>query len=66
LDGYFYCDENPLESIFNDVNIDFLRAFNTFRVLQDDIINLKRLKYIMEMFDKPVNLEEIKKYYTIK
>ena len=64
--GDFYCVNNILESIFNDVGIDFLRTFKSFKVLKDNTINLKRLKYLMEMFDKPVNLEEIKKYYTIK
>ena len=46
--------------------MDFIRTFNTFKVIKGNKINLKRLKYIMEMFDKPIKLEEIKKYYTIK
>ena len=63
--GDFYCDNNILESVFNGVNIDFLRAFKSFKIIQDNVVNLKRLKYLMSMFDKPIDLEEIKKYYTI-
>ena len=66
IGGGFYCDDNPIGSIFNDADIDFIRAFNTFKVLNDGIVNLKRLKYVMEMFDLPIHLEDIKKYYTIK
>ena len=66
MGGDFYCDNNILESVFNGVNIDFLRAFKSFKVIQDNNVNLKRLRYLMEMFDKPIDLEEIKKYYTIK
>ena len=64
--GYFYCRNNPIESIFNNVDIDFIRAFKTFKVLNNGVIDLKRLRYVMEMFDLPIYIEEIKKYYTIK
>ena len=61
----FYCSGNPIGSISEEMNIDFIRAFNTFKVLKDKTINLKRLRYVMELFDKPIDLNEIKKYYTI-
>ena len=38
----------------------------SFKVIKDGVVNLKRLKYLMEMFDKRVKLEEIKKYYEVK
>ena len=66
MGGDFVCYRNPLASIFSKVNIDFIRAFNTFKVIQDNVVNFKRLKYVMEMFDKPINIDEIKKYYKIK
>ena len=66
MGGGFYCDNNILESVFNGVNIDFLRAFKSFKIIQDNVVNLKRLKYLMSMFDKPIKIEEIEKYYTIK
>ena len=62
----FYCDNNPIASISNQMYLDFLKAFKSFKVIKDDIVNLKRLKYIMEMFDKRIDLKEIEKYYTIK
>jgi len=46
--------------------MDFIRAFKTFKVIKDGVIDLKRLRYVMEMFDLPIDIEEIKKYYTIK
>ena len=48
------------------MNKDFIRTFNTFKVLKDGVINLKRLRYLMEMFDQFVYVENIKNHYTIK
>lgn len=66
IKGKFQIHGNPISSIFNEANIDFLKAFKTFKVIQDDVVNLKRLKYVMEMFNQPIKLEEIEKYYLIK
>ena len=64
--GDFYCYNNPISSISTKMDKDFIRSFNTFKVLNDGIVNLKRLKYVMEMFDLPIYIADIKKYYTIK
>ena len=64
--GDTYLLSNPIGSISTSMDIDFVRAFNTYKVLRDGIINIKRLKYLMEQFDKPINIEDIKKHYTIK
>ena len=64
----FHCAGNPISSIFDDVDMDFLRTFKSFKVLNNGVINLKRLKYVMEMFDKPIYLEyleSIKKHYQL-
>ena len=66
IGGWFYCHNNPIGSIFDYADIDFIRSFKTFKVLNDGVVNFKRLKYLTEMFDKPIDLKEIKKYYTIK
>ena len=66
IGGPVLLDGNPIGSIFDNVDIDFLRSFKSFKVLTDGVINLKRLKYVMEMFDLPIDLKDIKKYYTIK
>ena len=69
IGGGFFCNMNPISSIignYDDYNKDFVIAFNTFKVIKDGVVNLKRLIYVMEMFDKPVNLDDIKKEYTIK
>ena len=63
--GEFYFYSNPIGSISEEMDIDFIRAFNSLRVLKDNTISLKRLRYVMEMFNKPVDLEEIEKYYKI-
>ena len=61
----FYCKNTPLSSIFNGVDQFFLHAFNFYRVIKDDTVNLKRLKYVMDLYDKPIDLEKIEKYYRI-
>ena len=63
-----YCTGNPIGSILNGVDIEFIIAFNSFRILIDGVVYLKRLKYLMSLFDKPININinKIKKYYTIK
>ena len=65
INGLFYCYETPIESIFNEVDIDFIRAFNVYRVIKDDKIVLKRLKYVMDLFDMRYDLNKIKKHYEI-
>ena len=62
---FFSCRYTPIDSIFNIVDIDFLRAFKSFKVIKDNTINLKRLKYVMELFDKPIFLGDIKKHYKV-
>ena len=62
----FKCLFNPLGSIFDVECIEFLRFFKSCRVINDNIINLKRLKYVMELFDSEINFKEIEKHYIIK
>ena len=66
IGGNFYCRNNPIVSIFDKVDMDFIRAFKTFKVIKDGVIDLKRLRYVMSMFDLPIDIEKIEKYYTIK
>ena len=67
MEGTLFALSNPIGSIIgNNVDLDLLRAFNSYKVLKDGVINLKRLKYLMEQFDRPINIEDIKKHYTIK
>jgi hypothetical protein len=63
--GTFYIGNNPIAMIFNVVNQDFLHAFNSYKVLKDNEVNLKRLRYVMNLFDKRVNIAGIKKHYKI-
>ena len=60
---------NPIGSIFqfNDINIDIIKAFNTFKVLTDGVINLKRLKYVIyDLFDEFIYLHLVSEHYKIK
>ena len=61
----FNCKNTPLSSIFNGVDQFFLHAFNFYKVIKDDTVNLKRLKYVMDLYDQPIDLDKIEKYYTI-
>jgi hypothetical protein len=65
INGKLYCTNTPLGSIFNEVGIDFIRAFNVYRVIKDDKVVLKRLKYVMETFNMKYFPKIIKKHYEI-
>ena len=38
---------------------------NIYKIIKGDTVNLKRLKYVMDLYDKPIDLEEIQKYYKL-
>ena len=59
------CSYTPLNSIFDRVDQHFLHAFNFYKVIKDDTVNLKRLRYVMDLYDKQIDLEKIQKYYRI-
>jgi hypothetical protein len=61
----FYCFNTPLQSIFDNVDKHFLYAFNFYKIIKDNTVNLKRLKYVMDLYDKPIDLDKIEKYYRI-
>ena len=61
----FICNDTPLSSIFDEVDKHFLYTFNFYKIIKDDTVNLKRLKYVMDLYDLPIDLEEIQKYYRI-
>jgi hypothetical protein len=61
----FTCNNTPIGSMFAQVDYDFIDAFKRFKIIEDDKVNLKRLKYIMEIFDKPIIIKRIEKYYKI-
>jgi hypothetical protein len=61
----FDCHGTPIGSIFNYVDQFFLHAFNFYKVIKDDTVNLKRLKYVMDLYDQPIDLDKIEKYYRI-
>ena len=61
----FYCIDTPLGSIFDKVDQHFLYTFNFYKIIKDNTVNLKRLKYVMDLYDQPIDLDEIEKYYRI-
>ena len=61
----FNCYDTPIGYIFNYVDQFFLHAFNFYKIIKDDTVNLKRLKYVMGLYDKPIDLNRIEKYYRI-
>jgi len=60
-----YTKGNPIGEIFHNGTYDFIKAFKIYKVLKGKEVNLKRLKYIMELFDKNIDLEGIKECYDI-
>ncbi len=66
IGGYLYCDETPIGLIIgNVVDMDFIRAFNIYKVIKGGKVILKRLKYVMETFNMEYDLEKIKERYEI-
>ncbi len=73
IGGSFYCISNPLSSIISiidhNIDMDFIQRFNSFKIIKGNEVNLKRLKYIMSMYDIKFNFEYqekyIKQYYKI-
>ncbi len=67
IGGILFCKyETPIGSIiYKPVDMDFVRAFNVYKVIKDDKVQLKRLKYVMETFGMWYDLNKIKKYYEI-
>ena len=61
----FYCSYTPLSSIFDGVDQHFLYTFNFYKVIKDDTVNLKRLKYVMDLYDERIDLDKIQKYYKL-
>jgi len=66
IEGRFQIYGNPISSIFNEANMDFLKAFKTYKIIKEGVLYLKRLKYLSESFDLDINLNEIEEYYLIK
>ena len=66
LSGDIYLNKNPIGSLFYVIDSDIVRAFNSFKVIKGNEINLKRLRYVMEIYDQPIYIADIKKHYTIK
>ena len=67
ISGYLFIRKNPIASVVGTLisDIHFIRAFNSYRVIKDDKVVLRRLKYVMEAFDMKYDLEKIKEYYEI-
>ena len=65
-DIQFYGGRNPIESIITKpVDIDFIKRFNSYKVIKDERVDLKRLKYLMEVSEMDYDIEKIKKHYEI-
>ncbi len=66
ISSYLYCEKTPVGSIINKpVNLDFIQRFNIYKVIKDDKVVLKRLKYIMDLFNMEYDLEKIEEHYEI-
>jgi len=61
----FTCSDTPIGSIFIQVDYDFIDAFKRFKIIDNDKVNLKRLKYVSEMLDIKINLSVSENYYEI-
>ena len=63
---YVYCGgTNPISVIFHKEDLDTIKRFNGYKIIKDNKVNLKRLKYFMELFDIHYSLDKIEKHYEI-
>lgn len=64
--GGIFFGGNPIGSLFvNGIGSDLIDNLKIFKVIKDKEINLKRLKYVMSMHDRPIDLDNIKVHYKI-
>lgn len=67
FNGKILLNHNPIETCFKTNDGKDVHIFNSLKIIKDKKVNLKRLKYFNDIIknDKPIDLEEIKKYYEI-
>jgi hypothetical protein len=51
--------------MLNEVELDLVYAFKTYKVIKGRDVNLKRLRYVMNLFNKPASLARIERYYNV-
>ena len=70
LGGIFHIPGNPINCLLGydsmGVEMDLLRAFKSYKIIKDGVINLKRLRYLMQFFDFDIDEEGIKNNYIVK
>ena len=71
LGDIFYIPGNPINCLLGydnnmGVEMDLLRAFKSYKIIKDGVINLKRLRYLMQFFDFDIDEEGIKNNYIVK
>ena len=70
LGDLFYIPGNPINCLLGydsmGVEKDLLRAFKSYKIIKDGVINLKRLRYLMQFFDFDIDEEGIKNNYIVK
>ena len=67
FNGKILLNHNPISTCFKTTDGKDVHVFNSLKIIKDKKVNLKRLKYYNDIIknDKPIDLEEIKKYYEI-
>ena len=67
IDSYLWIyGQNPIASILGKVVfMDTIKRFNSYRVIKDGRVDLKRLKYFMELSEMEYDLNKIKKHYEV-
>tara|TARA_Y100000389_G_C17443026_1_gene509852 strand:+ start:1657 stop:2280 length:624 start_codon:yes stop_codon:yes gene_type:complete len=70
LGDIFHIPGNPINCLLGydsmGVEMDLLRAFKSYKIIKDGVINLKRLRYLMQFFDFDIDEEGIKNNYIVK
>lgn len=66
--GKINVDSNPVGYLYKFGIMEEVDAFNTLRVVIDNELNLKRLKYFYSLMDRnfDLDIDKLSKFYTIK
>lgn len=66
LFGKCWSVSNPIAFIFNNIDSDLAYTMETFKVIENDVVDIKKLKYVLDIFKKPLDIDYIKIKYKIK
>jgi hypothetical protein len=63
--GWIRLERNPIGSILYLPSFELVDVFRKYKVIKNGQVILKRLMYVMSLFDRDIGLDTIKKHYRL-